>query len=342
MHGVINNTALIPKLALIPVLGTLRGRQLVLELSGLGAITPRIELEGPPLIVVADILRTLDAYGTLPSGQSASVTFLQTVREFAGDDTSASVVLDSALRAKSIAPASRAPDNSIAWKNDLTNEFIAEKIIGENTLRPIVFLAQGVVASKSVAYIATHNWTGSGFLLKDSILVTNNHVLPSPAIAAQSEFRFNFQLEDDNNLATHESFRAAKDGFFATNTELDFTAVELEGRPADRWGMLSLKLDAVEVNARVNIIQHPGGLPKQVSIQNNRVRYIDDTIVQYVTATLPGSSGAPVFDDEWRVLAVHHGGGMIHQPGSDQQFFRNEGIRMSAIRDFLARLGTVV
>ena len=39
-------------------------------------------------------------------------------------------------------------------------------------------------------------------------------------------------------------------------------------------------------------------------MQNNFVAYADANIVQYATSTLPGSSGSPVFDDEFKVVAI--------------------------------------
>jgi V8-like Glu-specific endopeptidase len=59
----------------------------------------------------------------------------------------------------------------------------------------------------------------------------------------------------------------------------------------------------------VFVIQHPRGGPKQIVMANNEVDFVDDTIVHYSTDTLPGSSGSPVFDWQWRLVALHHEGG---------------------------------
>jgi V8-like Glu-specific endopeptidase len=53
--------------------------------------------------------------------------------------------------------------------------------------------------------------------------------------------------------------------------------------------------------------------------------------VQYITDTLPGSSGSPVFNDDWRIVALHHSGGNIPEPSTNSIHFRNEGIRIGAI-----------
>ena len=54
---------------------------------------------------------------------------------------------------------------------------------------------------------------------------------------------------------------------------------------------------------RVVIIQHPGGGQKQIAIAHNLVTYFDDNSVQYLTDTMPGSSGSPVFNEAWEVIA---------------------------------------
>jgi V8-like Glu-specific endopeptidase len=55
--------------------------------------------------------------------------------------------------------------------------------------------------------------------------------------------------------------------------------------------------------------------------------------LQYLTDTLPGSSGSPVFDRDWNVVALHHSGGWLAEPGSSDKTtdYRNEGILIDVI-----------
>ncbi|MCK4825594.1 trypsin-like peptidase domain-containing protein, partial [bacterium] len=69
----------------------------------------------------------------------------------------------------------------------------------------------------------------------------------------------------------------------------------------------------------------------QIAMNDNEVKYADETIVQYITDTLPGSSGSPVFNDNWQVIALHHSGGSIPEPSTNSIHFRNEGIRIGAV-----------
>ena len=70
-------------------------------------------------------------------------------------------------------------------------------------------------------------------------------------------------------------------------------------------------------------------------MQNNFVEYIDRRTIQYTTSTEPGSSGSPVFDDDFHVIAIHHSGGMIAEPGTTRRYLRNAGSSMSAVLEDL-------
>src|SRR6185437_10357972 len=57
---------------------------------------------------------------------------------------------------------------------------LTEKIIGQNTLKPIAFLALGLIAARAVALVSVEHhdesWTGSGFLVGPDLFLTNHHV----------------------------------------------------------------------------------------------------------------------------------------------------------------------
>ena len=78
-------------------------------------------------------------------------------------------------------------------------------------------------------------------------------------------------------------------------------------------GILTLPLEAqsVQKDTFVNIIQHPNGGPMEVSLRFNQVVAIEGYRVYYLADTEKGSSGSPVFDDEWRVVALHRSGGEL-------------------------------
>jgi len=115
---------------------------------------------------------------------------------------------------------------------------------------------------------------------------------------------------------------------------------EGEGEPRS-W----LKLDATPIDfahvSTIGILQHPNSEPLKLALgmeqditangAGNRIRY--------KVPTLPGSSGSPVFDSDWRLIALHHAG----DPSTIKPEF-NEAIPISliasqpAVADFLQRL----
>jgi V8-like Glu-specific endopeptidase len=58
-----------------------------------------------------------------------------------------------------------------------------------------------------------------------------------------------------------------------------------------------------------------------------------------LTDTLPGSSGSPVFNSSWQVVALHHSGGWLPEPGTNRVSFRNEGIHVRTLMRGLKRCG---
>jgi V8-like Glu-specific endopeptidase len=208
-----------------------------------------------------------------------------------------------------------------------------EKLIDENNLRGIAFLETGLERSRAVAFIEIPN-TGvaTGFMIASDRLLTNNHVFGSAAEARGATIRFNYQTDLAGQTLPTDDYEADPDTFFHTNAELDYSVVAVAGSPGDKWGFVNLRDDlTLRAKADVAIIQHPGGQPKQIAIADNEVEYADDTVAQYLTDTLPGSSGSPVFNNDWECVALHHSGGWLPQPDDNSTHFRNEGILISAI-----------
>jgi V8-like Glu-specific endopeptidase len=212
-----------------------------------------------------------------------------------------------------------------------------EKIIGDQTtLVHVSYLEVGLLRSQAVGRVVRSDGTrGSGFLVGDNLLITNNHVLKDAVSAKNALVQFNFQQADDGSDAPYEEFRFVPEDGFATSVENDWTAVRVCGDPVVRWKPLALRRSDVSVGDRVNIIQHPGGGPKQLAFFHNVVAYADYSRIQYLTDTLPGSSGSPVFDKDWQLVAVHHSGGLIPEPSTKRSYYRNEGIHINVILDGL-------
>jgi V8-like Glu-specific endopeptidase len=81
------------------------------------------------------------------------------------------------------------------------------------------------------------------------------------------------------------------------------------------------------VGQHVNIIQHPRGRRKEVSLQKNTITNVYQNRIRYTTDTEPGSSGSIVCNNAWDLIAIHHAGG-LNQNGV---WINNEGMRIDKI-----------
>ena len=214
-----------------------------------------------------------------------------------------------------------------------------EKIFGANHLKSIAWLQRGLEAARSVCRIVTPKGLGTGFLIGPGRVMTNYHVLSEPEVAAKSHVELNFQEDAFGKMQEPVRYRLLGDGFQAY-LDLDFSVVRIE--PGDSlpslesWGALALTADPPPgVGEHVTIIQHPGGGAKQIALTANQVVNVFEHRLQYTTDTLPGSSGSPVFNDEWKVVALHHAGGNLVTNERGDRMFANEGILMAKILERL-------
>jgi len=218
----------------------------------------------------------------------------------------------------------------------IPQEVNLETILGINNLKQISWIERGLQLSKSVCRILTPQGLGTGFLIAPDLLMTNNHVIPDPTVAAQSVAEFNYQYNLEGKELPTCRYQLTKHPFHS-NPVLDYTIVGILPDPQkpelEDWGHTFLNPNADPVpGEHVIIIQHPNGGPKQIVLTANQVVSLKDHRLHYTTDTMPGSSGSPVFNDLWQVIAIHHAGGTLQINAKGDKRFVNEGILMSAIK----------
>lgn len=244
-------------------------------------------------------------------------------------------------------------------------KMLYERIIQGNELQDISFLPRGELVSRAVMRIVLRrpgggvSGYGTGFLVGDGVLLTNNHVLPGPEAAALAEAEAFYERDIADRDRIPRRF-ALDPQLFYTNEALDFTLVgiaprDLEGRHEIAelgWLPLIGGPGKASEGEWLTIIQHPGGQRKQLCVRENQLLKRDGDVLWYSTDTLAGSSGSPVFNNDWLVVALHHSGVPEIKDGkwqtvdgqdydrtrhgeNDIKWIANEGIRTSRIVETL-------
>lgn len=298
-------------------------------------ILGQINLGGPPRQFAGHLLTVLTQFGQDEPGQEALGLLINHLLPYLGDGPDKEFLLGLfaryPLKTSPVATRALPPAD---WRSRESPQDVQEKIIGENTLRDIRLLELALDAARAVVRIVTPTSLGSGFLAGAGLIMTNHHVIPDQTAAKACAYQFNYQLDKALNPLPVNAARTKPDGLFYTNPQLDVTVVEALDVP-DGVTPLALARLRAQKEERVNIIQHPGGHYKKISMQNNFVAYADARTIQYLTSTEPGSSGSPVFNNDFLVIGIHHSGGYLPEPNSDHTYLRNAGSSMIAILDDL-------
>jgi endonuclease G len=221
---------------------------------------------------------------------------------------------------------------------------VLERIINTADFVDVRYLEAGTRSSHAVGRVDIRDHAGrvvgygTGSLVTSRLLLTNHHVLPDVETAANSEIEFNFEDDTDGRPLQPIPFPLAPATFFLTDEGLDFALVAVGASPQDLAqfgfnGMISAEGKAIAGDF-VTIVQHPEGQKKQVALRDNRIVDVFDEFLHYEADTQPGSSGSPVFNDQWELVALHH----ASVPAPDHPElgkFVNEGIRVSRLLAFI-------
>jgi len=229
-------------------------------------------------------------------------------------------------------------------------EGMLEKVFGDTGFISPEKIRLGLKRCEAVGRVeeTTGDGVGSGFAIPGSALsaswpnnflfVTNNHVMsttnPDALRIANAQVTFH-ALRDSSG----KPFTTRFAGILRESPldKLDFTVLELADQPPGLEPYpVADSLPTINSGQRLYVIGHPRGGGLMFSMQDNRL--IDygapiDFRVHYRTPTEPGSSGSPVFNGGWDLVALHHSGSAtmnrIHGTGT---YEANEGIWIQAIR----------
>ncbi|MPV36379.1 serine protease [Georgenia subflava] len=184
---------------------------------------------------------------------------------------------------------------------------------------------------------------GTGFLLRGAdlhpalpavVLVTNAHVVPDAVAPEDAVVTFLGLGTPLPGLVVRRLLWSSPAG------KLDTAVLEIDPPSGVDVNPVATRMPPLGASppSRVYVVGHPmGSGAVRVTIRDNDLLDHDDTMVHYRAPTEPGSSGSPVFDDRWRVLAVHHRGldAMPRLHGSGV-YPANEGVQLGRIRADMA------
>ena len=230
-------------------------------------------------------------------------------------------------------------DDTPVWIENLSiqqDDVLLYSVHGDLQLWPIASpqVPQDVQAlAGPVAYLSFFDAgiprTCTGFLIEPDLMLTNEHCIRSVETCRTMTAIFGYQRDAEDRLAMGPQRRCTGYAAHQSSFDLDVTAVRLSAPPGAEFGVVDIPDPPVEPTGPLIIIQHPGDLPKHVSVLecamiaspvSGRAPNSDFT---HTCDTAQGSSGAPILNAAGQLVGVHHFG---FEEAPDSAWRENRGV----------------
>lgn len=231
---------------------------------------------------------------------------------------------------------------ALLFKEDLTLPIgkLASLI---TTLQKLEILAPAVC--RLIISIHDSGQTGTGFRIGTKTLLTNHHVLHSKHTGEQATAvtaQFGFDDDGAGGIVNGQLFKCAP-ASIVSDQQNDWGVITCSEDLPNTIPIIDLtKAVPPVMRTQAFIIQHPQYGTKKIGYVRNSILNINDRVVHYLTDTQEGSSGAPVFNAEGQLIAVHRAGGLPVELTGMTPMKNNEGVLIKKILEGFAAQGVQV
>ncbi len=216
----------------------------------------------------------------------------------------------------------RAPILEFDWQGSIDEielqSFLPKQLSFETD---VGLLKRGLDRANAVCKITFTNREGygTGVLIAKNLVLTNYHVLSLDEtseldrIARAIRFEFGYVSAEMGSVRTIGFSADASHPVVAASPkeQLDYVLLRVEAA-IEQASYIQPVTSEVGVlpapRTGLNVLQHPEGEQMKVSLSSNGILDIDERRgrIWYVNRTSGGSSGSPCFNDDWKLIALHH------------------------------------
>jgi hypothetical protein len=180
-----------------------------------------------------------------------------------------------------------------------------EKLI-TGKIKSILWLEKGLEKSKRVCRISIGPSCGTGTIINNKYLLTCHHVISNTEDATDAKLQFNYV--EGTKADEVPTYALNPSAFFYTDAALDFTICAVEDslvKYISENAPIPLKPKSLKFVKDVQIIQHPNGQYMQISLIDSKLTGTENHCIYYTSDTESGSSGSPVFNEQWEIIGIH-------------------------------------
>ena len=237
-----------------------------------------------------------------------------------------------------------------------------ERCIDKLSLVDARFDIGGPIVRESIGRIVDSNscLRGTGFVISRGLVMTCEHVGKLISRGGVIQFRYLKPPVEDGPGSEAQSrkepysYEMRPDIFYYRNAELDFSVIAVCKSSNNAESLKSLTwvslLEEYPASLRVSIYSHPEGKPMRLAcmkevvvgsavpenlVLGTRRRPVRRETILHRADTECGSSGAPIFDVEWRLVGIHQGVAGVEDPENTDGLLLNYGTLIKYIIDDL-------